>query len=116
MRREHRVLQRVFGILARAGGQPGKAVQLALVALDSADQWAEIILGLRLHPWQREILDDLSHLRPRKQVAVRAPNGAGKDAMIIAPLALWWIRRFPRGRVVITSKESRQPRPTRNDR
>ena len=91
-----------------AGNQQQELERLALVALDSADQWAEIILGLRLHPWQREILDDLSHLRPRKQVAVRAPNGAGKDAMIIAPLALWWIRRFPRGRVVITSKESRQ--------
>jgi hypothetical protein len=32
--REHGVLQRVFGILGSAGGQPGKAVQMSLVTVE----------------------------------------------------------------------------------
>jgi hypothetical protein len=33
MCREHRVLQRVFGILGRAGGEPRKPVQLPLMTV-----------------------------------------------------------------------------------
>jgi hypothetical protein len=41
-------------------------------------------------------------------MAVRAPNAAGKDDRIIAPLALWWLRRYRRGQVVITTADEKQ--------
>ena len=44
----------------------------------------------------------------RKKFAVRAPNGVGKSSKIITLSALRWLQRFPRGRVVITSFDSRQ--------
>ena len=34
VRREHRILQRVFGILGTAGGEPRQPVQLALMTVE----------------------------------------------------------------------------------
>ena len=44
----------------------------------------------------------------RIKIALLAPNGAGKDAHVIATAALWWAHAFPRGKVVIISKDSKQ--------
>jgi hypothetical protein len=44
----------------------------------------------------------------RIKIAVRAPNGAGKDDRIICGAALWWVAMHKRGKVVITSKDSKQ--------
>lgn len=82
-------------------------------SLEDAERFASVVLGLSIYDWQGEILYSASQIDPdnpdqRKKMAVRAPNGAGKDSFIIGPLALWWIRRFRRGQVAITTKDSKQ--------
>src|ERR1700732_5344073 len=77
--------------------------------LADAAHYASAVLGVSFHRWQGEALYDCSvPLRKRRRVAVRAPNGAGKDDRIIAPLALWWLARYPRGQVQITTKDEKQ--------
>lgn len=39
---------------------------------------------------------------------MRSPNEAGKDSRVIAPLALWWLRRYRRGQVIITTNNATQ--------
>jgi hypothetical protein len=44
----------------------------------------------------------------RIKIAVVAPNGSGKSAHIVAASSLRWLNRYPRGRVIITSADSKQ--------
>ncbi len=77
-------------------------------ALRDAATFAIGPLSLQVHPWQAFILNQVSSIGIRRKIAVRAPNGAGKDDRIVVPLALWWLRRFSQGQVVITSKDAKQ--------
>ena len=67
-------------------------------------------LGLKLYPWQAEALDviDYGSERSRVKVALVAPNGSGKSAYVVAASALRWLSRYPAGKVVITSADSKQ--------
>src|SRR5947199_7701435 len=71
--------------------------------------FAEDVLGLKLYPWQDEVL---TWFEPVPNEVVKGtlctPNGAGKDDRVISILALWWVMIHERGRVIITSKDSRQ--------
>jgi hypothetical protein len=71
--------------------------------------FAEAVLDLPLYPWQDEVLTWFEAV-PDETVrgTLCTPNGAGKDDRVIATLALWWVTAHARGRVVITSKDSRQ--------
>jgi phage terminase large subunit len=44
----------------------------------------------------------------RFKVAVVAPNGSGKSERLVAIAALRWLYRFPKGKVIVTSADSRQ--------
>lgn len=77
-------------------------------SLADADLFARGILRLPLHDWQGARLYGASKLGTRRRIAIRAPNGAGKDDRIIAPLSLWWLRRYAKGQVVITTKDEKQ--------
>lgn len=74
--------------------------------------FAETTLHLPLYPWQREALEwfDPAASGPRARVkgALCTPNGAGKSERVVASLALWWLAAHPRGKVVITTKDSKQ--------
>ncbi len=70
--------------------------------------FVEQTLGLSLYPWQREVLGWFENPALRTKGTVAAPNGSGKDDRVIAGLAIWWLSAHPRGRVVVTSKDSRQ--------
>jgi hypothetical protein len=77
-----------------------------------------------LHPWQAEVNEDISFGRTRinKEVvkeqkpdsihpykfALCAANGSGKDAFVIAPLALWFICTKIKAKVIITSASGTQ--------
>lgn len=66
-------------------------------------------LGLNPYRWQETVLAWFEDsVGKRLKASVCTPNGAGKDSIIIAALALWWISIHRRGRVVITSKDARQ--------
>lgn len=71
-------------------------------------------LGIALYEWQDRILACFKKSTgrfgagERTKVSVVAPNGSGKDDRVIAGLAIWWLAVHKRGRVVITSKDSRQ--------
>ena len=67
-------------------------------------------LGLELYDWQARVnmcVEACARLERRK-VALVAPNGAGKTERIVSVSALRWLHLFPRGRVIITSADSKQ--------
>lgn len=88
-------------------------------------RFAETMLGLpgegkEIYPWQVKALM-LSAMasgrtaplvlgQPARRVkgSVCTPNMGGKDSIIIAAKALWWVYKHPRGKVVITSKSDLQ--------
>lgn len=71
--------------------------------------FAELVLGLHLYDWQATAVTWFSRAAGKRiKGSVCTPNGAGKDSIIIAALALWWVSVHRRGRVVITSKDARQ--------
>jgi len=71
----------------------------------SPSQFAFKRLGLDLYEWNIEALEAVGQGR---RTAVRAANGSGKTTMIVAPLILWFLNRYPRGWVPITSGSFRQ--------
>jgi len=72
--------------------------------------FAEGGLGLKLYDWQAKanmVIERCAALE-RKKIAIVAPNGAGKTERIVAVSALRWLHNFPRGRVIVTSADSKQ--------
>lgn len=71
--------------------------------------FAEKKLGLSLYPWQDTAVSWFERAPVETVKATLAsPNGAGKDDRVISTLALWWVTVHARGRVIVTSKDSRQ--------
>ncbi len=74
--------------------------------------FVEGILGLSLYPWQDRALTPLELATGprarRTKISLVTPNGAGKSERVVAGAALWWAAAHARGKVVITSKDSKQ--------
>jgi hypothetical protein len=72
--------------------------------------FAEEYLKLSLYDWQARALDviDYASAKERVKIALVAPNGAGKSERIVGVSALNWLARFPKGRVIVTSADSKQ--------
>lgn len=70
--------------------------------------FAELVLGLKLYPWQDEAVSWFADPRRMTKGAMVTPNGAGKSSGVVAALALGWLGRFKRGKVLITTKDSKQ--------
>lgn len=69
------------------------------------------IMGLlrqALYDWQARFVSQCEMIFGRKKLSLVAPNGSGKSAVIIAGLTLWWLGVHKKGRVVITTKDSKQ--------
>ena len=77
---------------------------------DTPLSFAEVVLKTELYDWQAEILFAIEKgsSRNRVKMAVVCPNGAGKSTRIVATAALRWLYKNPRGRVVITTADSKQ--------
>ena len=70
--------------------------------------FGRVVLGLDMYPKQEDIVNEFNDLHSRVKVSVAAPNGSGKSSVIIPTLALRNLATKPQGRVIITSKDSRQ--------
>lgn len=70
--------------------------------------FAVLVLGLPIYPWQSDVLSWYSQPEIKTMGALCTPNGAGKSSNVIAALALWYVAMHPKGRVVITTKDSKQ--------
>lgn len=71
--------------------------------------FAEGTLGIPLYDWQAATLEPFDHASEKLvQVTLATPNGAGKGTVIIAALVLGWLNMYPKGKVVLTSADSRQ--------
>lgn len=70
--------------------------------------FAEKILGLKVYPWQRRAMCDIS--RKFSRTAVRAANGSGKTRMLAAPAAFWNAVVNPGSTTVVSSGVMRQVR------
>jgi phage terminase large subunit len=70
--------------------------------------FGRLVLGLDMYPKQEDIVNEFWDQHGRVKVSVRAPNGSGKSSVIIPCIALRNLICKPQGRVIITSKDSRQ--------
>jgi hypothetical protein len=68
-------------------------------------QFAHRVLGLNLYDWNIRALEGVGQGR---RTAVRAANGSGKTTMLVAPLILWFLSKYPKGTIPITSGSFRQ--------
>lgn len=71
----------------------------------SPAQFAYKRLGLDLYDWNIQALEAVGR---GDKTAVRAANGSGKTTMLVAPLILWFLSRYPQGWIPITSGSFRQ--------
>jgi hypothetical protein len=80
------------------------------VLRDSPLSFAEIVLQTPVYDWQGRILVAIEKgaTMQRLKIAVVAPNAAGKSSRIVAIAALRWLYRFPKGKIIVTSADSRQ--------
>jgi phage terminase large subunit len=78
--------------------------------LDDVLSFSQVGLELELYDWQLEadLAIDKGSQHQRIKIALVAPNGSGKTQRIVAVSALRWLNRYPRGRVIITSADSKQ--------
>ena len=70
--------------------------------------FGRLVLNLDMYPKQEDIVNEFVDQHGRVKVSVRAPNGSGKSSVIIPCIALRNLLTKPQGRVIITSKDSRQ--------
>lgn len=71
--------------------------------------FAEKILKMNLYWWQDVALTWYEDcIGKRVQGSLCTPNGAGKDSIVIASLALWFVFIHKRGRVIITTRDGKQ--------
>lgn len=90
----------------------GPSIEPEEMAIETTPVYfAEHVLKLRaLYDWQADVLTELETAGPGKvaRITVSTPNGAGKSSALVATAALWWEWIHPRGKVVITTKDSKQ--------
>ena len=66
-------------------------------------------LGKMPYPWQAEAMEAVGlQCDGLEPASVVAANGSGKTSDLVAPLVLWFLDRFPKGQVIITSGSFRQ--------
>jgi hypothetical protein len=85
--------------------------QDTMAAATTTIGFASIYLGLSPYMWQAKALLPLEKAgfgKPRVNITVAAPNGSGKDQVIIPGASYWWLFMNPRGQVVITTKSELQ--------
>ena len=78
--------------------------------LDDVLSFSLVGLGLDLYDWQAlccEVIDRGAN-HDRIKVALVAPNGSGKTQRIVGVSTLRWLNVHPKGRVIITSADSKQ--------
>lgn len=76
----------------------------------SPSEFAWFQLGMKsIYDWQIEVLEAIGLQEyGGPPVAVAAANGSGKTSNIVAPAICWFMSKFPRGQVVVTSGSFRQ--------
>ena len=74
--------------------------------LEMPDEFAELVLRMKLYPKQRDVLRALA---PNGScVSFRSCNEGGKTQVVICAAILWHLLYFPKGRVITTSGSYRQ--------
>jgi phage terminase large subunit len=76
----------------------------------SPAEFAYFQLGMTsMYDWQIEALESVGLQEfGGLPTSVVAANGSGKTSNLVAPAVLWFLRRYPRGQVIITSGSFRQ--------
>lgn len=93
--------------LAEAEDAEEKAIEARLLA-GTPVGFTNIVLGIGTYQWQSDVLSWFEDTLELCKASLCTPNGAGKSSVIVASLALWWISVHPQGKVVITTKDSKQ--------
>ena len=61
-----------------------------------------------LYWWQDEVISWFDDLQEVKRCSLLTPNGSGKSSVVVPTIVYYWLSVFPKGRVVITTKDSKQ--------
>jgi len=90
-----------------APSPPSKTVRKTL---DDVLSFSLVALNLDLYEWQQVAVEviDRGAAYERIKVALVAPNGSGKTQRVVGVSTLRWLHQHPRGRVIVTSADSRQ--------
>lgn len=84
------------------------ATDKALAYMSTPAGFGEHVLGFNLYQKQVDIVNEFTDQHSRIKVSTAAPNGSGKSSIIIPTISLRNLCTKPQGRVIITSKDSRQ--------
>jgi hypothetical protein len=80
--------------------------------LQTPSIFSAVVLDKPLYKWQAKAVDALKGtIGPTarvKQIAVCAPNEAGKSSRVVAGAAIWWLAMYPNSKVCITTKDMKQ--------
>jgi hypothetical protein len=71
--------------------------------------FTQLALGVTPYPWQSRALVPLKTASDHQvRIAVCTPNGSGKDTVLIAAAAFYWLFNHPKGRVIVTTRSDTQ--------
>jgi phage terminase large subunit len=86
------------------------ATSVSPIVRDSILTFAQVFLQTPLYPWQHELVRIIEKGAEydRIRVALSAPNGSGKSSVCVAVSILNWLRKYPRGKVVLTTADAKQ--------
>jgi phage terminase large subunit len=99
------------GSLRKASLAGREARQVAgEVVKNSILTFGQKFLGVPMYGWQHELCRAVERgsQEERIRVALSAPNGSGKSSVCVAVSILNWLRRYPRGKVVLTTADAKQ--------
>ena len=75
----------------------------------SPAEFAVVRLGKTPYDWQGEAMEAVGMQEAGfPPLSLVAANGSGKTSDVVAPLVMWFLDRYPRGQVVVTSGSFRQ--------
>lgn len=91
-----------WGKCKRAGIKPQEVMKMA-----TCDGFAELFLGMKLYPKQREVLKAVDFTKIQNgrtiQISFASANSGGKTARVLPAIVLFFLSMYPRGRVACTS-------------
>lgn len=72
--------------------------------------FGQVFLQTPMYSWQHEVcrVVERGASEERIRVALSAPNGSGKSSVVAAVSILNWLRRYPRGKIVLTTADAKQ--------
>lgn len=71
--------------------------------------FVSVMMNLELYWWQSQFLELFRGLETKPvRASLATPNGSGKSSVVIPGLIFWFLSVYPKGRMIITTKDGKQ--------